>query len=114
MSEKRDKLLEAHIDAIRKWNTGHRQMALLLTYYNFGQPSIKTAWENTDNAATNLLNCAETVLEDYEKNPGMPPKSCYDKRVILDNNLTQLSQVFEQVRQYSWQTVSAPKGARSF
>ena len=109
MAQERASLLQAHTDAIKKWNTGRRQMALLLAYYNYGRPDIKVAWEGAEASTTKLLNCAEKAFADYRRRKKPLADSCKPEQTAIDESLMRLSNAFEQSRQYSWEVLPAPK-----
>lgn len=105
--EQRAALLQNHTENLKKWNTGRRQMSLLLTYYNYGRTDIKTAWDATDDSTTGLLNCAQKNLSDYLAH--RQTAGCTKEEAAVDVALSNLSNAFERSRQYSWQTPELPK-----
>lgn len=109
ITEQRALLLQSHTENVKKWNTGRRQMLLLLTYYNYGRSDIKGAWQATEESTTNLVNCAENNFSNYLSRKPTPQQPCAKEETGLDASLSKLSEAFEQSREYSWQTPELPK-----
>lgn len=109
VADQRAALLQSHTEALKKWNVGRRQMFLLLGYYNYGRPEVTTAWDGTEKATTGLLNCAQLTFQAHLARQPQSTEPCKNERAALDNSLIQLSNAFEQSRQYAWQNVPAPK-----
>lgn len=102
---RRDKLLDNHSDVLRKWDVGRRETALLLAYYNFGDAGIKAAWNDTADATTAFLNCAQTA---YAKSHAPGPllmNPCSAERDSANDALGKLSAAFELANQSTWKTL---------
>jgi hypothetical protein len=112
ISNQRAALLQSHTDNVKKWNTGRRQMLVLLTYYNYGRADIRDAWVATEASTTGLINCAENNFAQYLARKPLAQKPCSKGQSDIDASLSKLSDAFERSRQYSWQTPELPKSPK--
>jgi hypothetical protein len=102
ITDQRDKLLEDHSDVLKKWDAGHREMGLLLAYYNFGNPGIKTAWNTTADATTIYLNCAQIAYSNSQSPGSVNADPCSIERNSANDALEKLSDAMELANQSTW------------
>ena len=108
----RTKVYENYNAKDYEWRSGRERFKLLIGYYHGGHPTVVDAWDNSQEAVTRYMNCAEKWYKDHPDNTAegsIIQTACRDEKTDMTKLLKNLNISLEGARRYAWEGWEAPE-----
>jgi uncharacterized membrane-anchored protein YhcB (DUF1043 family) len=110
LKKQREEVVQQFNSTHEAWKVEEEKLGLLMSYYNYGQPSLLPAWRETQGAVNDFIQCAQKRYRDYRNDPETvdKPDECQPKRDAVRTSLDKLAAGIETSRRYVWQQLELP------